>query len=79
MNQTQYVEQITSWSDLEQDKRIGKVTFEGVDHFYNMEKLGEVLYENYEYYILILAHIPMPLSIACLFSGEGSKIHRNGC
>lgn len=51
MNQTQYVEQLTSWSDLEQDKRIGKVTFEGVDHFYDMEKLGEVLYENYEYYI----------------------------
>lgn len=40
MNQTQYVEQLTSWSDLEQDKRIGKVTFEGVDHFYDMEKLG---------------------------------------
>lgn len=53
-NSTKFIHSIIEWYDEESvawDKEIGKVTLEGVDHFYKVDKISDVKKLGYDYYV----------------------------
>lgn len=51
MNTTSFVEDTKEWYTCECDDEIGKVTLEGVDHFYKVEKISDIKKLGYDYYV----------------------------
>lgn len=51
MNTTSFIEDTKEWYTCECDEELGKVTLEGVDHFYKVEKIGDVKKLGYDYYV----------------------------
>lgn len=52
MNSTKYVSNMLEWFNVEsQDEEIGRITYSGIDHFYNVNKIQDVLRLGYDYYV----------------------------
>ena len=52
MNSTKYVSNMLEWFNIEdQDNEIGRITYSGIDHFYNVNKIQDVLRLGYDYYV----------------------------
>ena len=50
-NSTRYVLSLPEWYEVEVDDELGKVTLEGIDHFYKIDKLSDVKKLGYDYYV----------------------------
>lgn len=52
MNASTYIKDVLTWYDeYVTDEDLGKVTYENVDHFYNLNKIADVLKLGYDYYV----------------------------
>lgn len=51
MNGNDYIQSLRTWFDVEEDEEIGKVTYQGVDHYYKLDKIREIMQKNYDFYI----------------------------
>ena len=52
MNDYGFVEKIASYyTDVLEDKEMGRVTYENIDMYYNLNRLPDILNMEYEYYI----------------------------
>lgn len=46
-----YVDAMKEWYSCDQDEEKGLLTFQGVDHFYNLDKIKDIMNSGYDYYI----------------------------
>lgn len=52
MNSTDYVKNMMEWYVLEEkDEKLGKITYSGIDHYYDANKIQEVLRLDYDYFV----------------------------
>lgn len=51
INNTQYIENMKEWFNVETDLDLGKITYQSIDHFYNIEKISDIKQLGYDYYI----------------------------
>lgn len=53
MNQTDYLKEYqTGWFTCDElDEELGRIRIEGIDHFYKVDKLSQVLKQGYDFYI----------------------------
>lgn len=52
LNNTSYVHNLSEWLEISSsDDEIGRITYGGVDHFYKMERLGDIVKLNYDYIV----------------------------
>lgn len=51
MNSTGFITETKEWYVNECDDEIGKLTIEGVDHFYKVEKISDIKRLGYDYYV----------------------------
>lgn len=52
MNNTGYINNMKNWYSLEnEDEEVGSVTFNNIEHFYKMEKISDILKQDYDYLV----------------------------
>lgn len=52
INDTDYIKELQEWWGAEiEDEYIGKIVYEGIDHFYKMEYLTEIKKLGYDFYV----------------------------
>lgn len=66
MNNTDYINGLQTWYEVEhEDKELGCVTYQGVDHFYKMEKIKDIMQKGYEYLVY---------DYGCYFSTDFNRV-----
>ena len=51
MNSSDYIQSLKTWFDIEEEEEIGRVTFQGIDHYYKLDKIREIMQRNYDFYV----------------------------
>lgn len=51
MNDSSYINDMKDWYTVTEDKELGLVTFQGVDHYYDLNKIRNVIEKHYDYYV----------------------------
>lgn len=50
-NDSSYISAMSVWFSCDHDEERGLLTFQGIDHFYNLDKIKEIMSCGYDYYI----------------------------
>lgn len=51
MNSNDYIQSMKTWFNVEEDEEIGRVTYQGIDHYYKLDKIREIMQKNYDFYV----------------------------